>query len=84
MHTWPHLKQSSRGGVKAKLTKCEFLKPWIKFLGDVEDIFGIHTVNDKVKAIAELPQPKSTDNVRFFLGVVGFYRAFIKVFNSRA
>ncbi len=59
-------------GLKLKLTKYESLKPWIKFLGHVVDEFGIHTVDDKIKTIAEFPQPKSTDNVRSFLGVAGY------------
>ncbi len=38
-------------GLKLKLTKCEFLRPRIKFLGHVVDEFSIHTVDDKIKAI---------------------------------
>ncbi len=71
-------------GLKLKLTQCEFLKPRIKFLGHVVDGFCIHTVDDKIKAIAEFPQLKSTDNVRSFLGVAGYYRPFIKNFTARA
>ncbi len=70
-------------GLKLKLTKCEFLKPRIKFLEHVVDEFGTHAVDDKVKAIAEFPQPKSTDNVWSFLGVAGYYRPFIKDFAAR-
>lgn len=71
-------------GLKLKITKCEFLKPRIKFLGHVVDEFGIHTVDDKIKAIAEFPQPTSADKVRSFLGVAGYYRPFIKDFAARA
>ncbi len=56
-------------GLRLKLTKCEFSKPRIKFLEHIVDEFGIHTVDDIIKAIAEFPQSKSTDNVRSFLGV---------------
>ncbi len=70
-------------GLKLKLTKCEFLNPRIKFLGLVDEL-GIHTVDEKVKAIAKFPQPKSTDNVRSFLEVAGYYRPFIKDLAARA
>ncbi len=39
-------------GLKIKLTKCEFLKQKIKFLGHMVDELGIHTVDDKISAIA--------------------------------
>ncbi len=71
-------------GLKLKLTKYEFLQPRIKFLGRVVDEFGIHTVDDKIKAIAEIPQPMSTDNLRSFLGVTGYYKPLIKDFAARA
>ncbi len=71
-------------GLKLKLTKCEFLKLRIKFLGYVVNEFGIHTMNDKIKAVAEFPQPKSIDNVRSFVWVAGYFKAFIKDFAARA
>ena len=61
-------------GLKLKLTKCEFLKAKIKFLGHVVDGEGIHTVEDKIIAVKNFPQPKSVENVRSFLGLCGYYR----------
>ncbi len=70
--------------MKLKLTKCEFLKPRIKFLGHEVDDIGIHTVDDKTVAVAKFPQPKTVENVRSFLGLAGYYRPFIKSFAARA
>ncbi len=70
--------------MKLKLTKCEFLKPKIKFLGHEVDEKGIHTVDDKITAVAKFPQPKTVENVRSFLGLAGYYRPFIKSFAERA
>ncbi len=67
-----------------KLTKCEFLKPRIKFLGHEADEQGIHTVDDKFAAVAQFSQPKTIENVRSFLGLAGYYRPFIKNFAARA
>ncbi len=50
--------------LKLKLIKCEFLKPRIKFLGHEVDEKGIHTVDDKIAAVAKFPQPKTVENVR--------------------
>ncbi len=45
---------------------------------------GIHTVDDKITAVANFPQPKTVENVRSFLGLAGYYRPFIKSFAARA
>ncbi len=57
-------------GLKAKLTKCEFLKSKITFLGHTVDGDGIHTVDDKISAIKNFPQPQNVENVRSFWGCV--------------
>ncbi len=66
--------------LKDKLTKCEYLKPKITFLGHTVDGDGIHTMDDKISAIKNFPQPQTVENVRSFLGLSGYYRPFIKVF----
>ncbi len=65
------LKRLQEVGLKLKITKCEFLKPRIKFLGHAVDEDGIHTVDDKIIAVANFPQPKTLENVRSFLGLAG-------------
>ncbi len=71
-------------GLKAKLTKCEFLKSCIKFLGHLVDRDGIHTVDLKISVVQKFPTRKSVENVRSFLGLAGYYRAFVKYFASIA
>ncbi len=71
-------------GLKAKLTKCEFLKSTFQFLGHTVEDDGIHTMDDKILAIKNIPQPKSVDNVRSFIGLCGYYRSFIKGFATIA
>ena len=56
-----------QAGLKAKLTKCEFLKSKIQFLGHVVDGNGIRVNDDKISCIKHFPQPKTTENVRSFL-----------------
>ncbi len=78
------LKRLQKVGLKLKLTNCEFLKPRMKFLGHEVDEQGIHTVDDKIAAVAQFSQPKTVENVRSFLGLAGYYRPFIKNFAARA
>ncbi len=67
-------------GLKAKLTKCEFLKSKITFLGHTVDGDGIHTMDDKISAIKNFPQPQNLEKVPSFLGLCGYYRPFIRGF----
>ncbi len=41
-------------------------------------------MDDKIAAVAKLPQPKTVANVRSFLGLAGYYQPFIKCFAVRA
>ena len=69
-------------GLKVKLSKCNFLWKSISFLGHVIHADGIHTMDDKIKAVKDFPTPKTVDNVRSFLGLCGYYRSFVKGFAS--
>ncbi len=71
-------------GLKAKVTKCEFLKSRIEFLGHLVDGDGIHKGDFKITAVQKFPTPKSVENVRSSLGLAGYYRAFMKNFASIA
>ncbi|KXJ21745.1 Retrovirus-related Pol polyprotein from transposon 297 [Exaiptasia diaphana] len=46
-------------GMTLNLSKCEFSKPEVKFLGHVISARGIEADPEKVKAIADLPSPNN-------------------------
>lgn len=62
-------------GITINLSKCEFGKSVIEFLGYEVSTDGIRPLDHKVKAIVEFPQPETVDQLRRFLGMVNFYRA---------
>ena len=74
----------TQAGLKVKLAKCEFLKSRIEFLGHLVDGDGIHIVDSKITVVKNLPTPTSVDHVCSFLGLAGYYRAFVKDFASIA
>ena len=57
-------------GLKVKLTKCQFLKKRLAFLGHVVDSEGLHTSDCKIKAIVDFPRPSSVSFLRNFFGTI--------------
>ncbi|GKE30917.1 putative reverse transcriptase domain-containing protein, partial [Tanacetum coccineum] len=64
----------------AKFSKCEFWINTVKFLGHVIDSSGIHVDLAKIEAVKNWASPTTPSEIRQFLGLVGYYRRFIKGF----
>lgn len=58
--------------------KCTFLQREVTFLGHVVNEKGITISREKVRSIEEFPVPKTVRSLKRFLGVVNFYRSFLK------
>ena len=61
----------------AKQCKCRFGFQEVKYLGFMVDGTHLRPQNDKIKALMEVPPPKTKKCLRSFLGMVSFYRMFI-------
>ena len=68
----------------AKQSKCELFRDRVEFLGHMVDGDGLRMMSDKVRAVREWPVPQSVEEVRSFLGTVGYYRKFIHMFSDVA
>ncbi|GJR17092.1 putative reverse transcriptase domain-containing protein [Tanacetum coccineum] len=64
----------------AKFSKCEFWIPKVQLLGHVIYSQGVHIDPAKIKSIQYWASPKTPMEIRQFLGLVGYYRRFIKGF----
>ena len=65
-------------GVAVNPLKCELGKPELEFLGHKISAKGISPLPSKVHAITNFPLPTTQRKLREFLGMVNFYRRFIK------
>jgi hypothetical protein len=58
--------------------KCSFFKRKVKFVGHIVSAAGVEIYPDKTEKVTTWPTPTSPEDVRRFLGFVGYYRRFIK------
>ncbi|KAK3086720.1 hypothetical protein FSP39_022469 [Pinctada imbricata] len=64
--------------------KCEFFRGKVKYVGNLVSERGIEPDPAKIDKVKNWPKPRNSDEVRQFLGFVGYYRRFIKGFSSIA
>ena len=70
----------SKANMKIQLDKSEFLHKEVAFLGHVVTTEGVKPNPEKINVIQNWPIPKSEKELKGFLGVMGYYRKFIKDF----
>jgi len=66
----------------AQLSKCEFWMDEVQFLGHVISAQGIVVDPAKVEAVVKWESPKSTTEIKSFVGLAGYYKRFIKGFSK--
>ena len=67
-----------------KRSKCYFFAKEIQYLGHILSTTGIRPLPSKIQAINTLHPPKTAKQVCTFLGLVRYYRKFIKDFSTIA
>ena len=68
--------------MKLKLTKCEFGRREIQFLGHIINHDGIRTLPEKTEEILKIKTPRNADEVCAFLGLLNYYHQFIPAFSD--
>jgi hypothetical protein len=77
-----HLRQVlellSAGQWRLKLSKCQFAKQNISYLGHVIGAAGVSTDPSKIEAVRQWPTPTNVKELRSFLGLAGYYQKFVQ------
>ena len=70
--------------LSVRFSKCHFFTKEIQYLGHIVSIKGIQLLPSKTQAIQDMHPPRMPKQVHTFLGLVGYYRKFIKDFEKIA
>lgn len=69
---------------QVKLSKCRFAQQSIAYLGHVISAAGVAIDPEKVQSIRDWLVPQDVKQLRSFLGLVGYYRKFVRHFTFLA
>lgn len=64
--------------LKVQLDKSHFLRKEVLYLGHTITSEGLKPNDDKIEAILKYPLPKTVTEIKSFLGLISYYRKFIK------
>jgi hypothetical protein len=70
----------SENQLYVKLSKCQFGVLTVEYLGHLISSDGVAVDPAKIQSIQNWPVPTSPKGVRGFLGLVGYYRKFVRGF----
>jgi transposase InsO family protein len=77
-HVAEVLRILQRNGLVINSSKCVFGATAVEFLGHSVTAAGISPLADRVAAIRRFPRPNTVRELQSFLGLINFYRRFVK------
>ena len=78
------LRRLEENDLYVKLEKCTWKVQKVNFLGVIIDQGRIEIEEDKVAGLLNWPMLKTVRDVRKFLGLINYYRRFVKDFSKMA
>lgn len=70
--------------LKLQPDKCEFLRSELAYLGHIITPEGVKPDKSKIEAVLNFPTPRTTRQLKGFLGLSGYYRKFIPNYSKIA
>ena len=69
-----------KAGLKIKLSKCQFFKSQLHYLGHRISANGLEPLPEKLEAIKDLAPARNIDKACHILGLLVYYRSFVPTF----
>jgi transposase InsO family protein len=76
------LTRLTNAGLTMNREKCEFLKDELRYLGHIVDSRGVRTDPSKIECMLNYPRPTSVKELRRFVGLISWYRKFVRNFST--
>ena len=73
-------KKFQKAGLKIKLSKCQFFKTHLHYLGNRISANVLVPLPEKLKAIRNLAPTRNVEEAHHILGLLGYYRSFVPAF----
>ena len=73
-----------KANLKLKISKCDFIKKRLNYLGHIISDEGISVDPDKDSVVENLRPPENIREVRSFLGMTSYYRKYVPNFSKIA
>ena len=73
-------KKFQKTSLKIKLSKCQFFKTYLHYLGHRISANGLEPLPEKLEAIKNVAPTRNVDKAHQILGLLGYYRSFILAF----
>ncbi|CAG9137171.1 unnamed protein product [Plutella xylostella] len=78
------LQAMHKANLTLNLSKCDFLRSSIDYLGYEISADGVRPGQRKITSVLNFPRPENVHNVRQFLGLASYFRKFIQGFSQIA
>ena len=76
-HVWQVFEILQKHKLYSKMSKCEFFKESVEYLGHIISSKGIGTNPKKIEVMKEWPQSSNLKELQSFLGLCNYYQRFI-------
>lgn len=76
------LQQLRENGLKLSQSKCRFFQSSVCYLGHIVSSKGVETDPEKVSALHTWPRPQNLSKLKFFFGLAGYYRRFVRDYSK--
>ena len=79
-HLGTVFKKFQKAGLKIKLSKCQFFKTHLHYLGHRISANGLQPSSEKLEVIKNLAPTRNVDEACQILGLLGYYRSLVSAF----